>query len=242
MMDFYFREEWRAPAAVGAIAFGVGAGVGYFVCNRRWTKVGIQVLETVEESTETLEKAAEDIRKQRILDFTKAMSDPDQPGDDAEIVMYQGEPVEDHSAKHLAKENPEPELEEDPADDWDQAEEESERSPDSPYVIHKDEYFNQETNYRQTALEYFAEDNILCDEQRVPIYSPEKVVGRLEFGRGSGDSDVVYIRNEKLGCEYEVIRINSSYQLEVLGLEAEEEAEAEEDQLRHSIRRFKLDE
>ncbi len=239
-MDFYIKEEWRAPAAVGAIAFSLGAGVGYFICNRRWTKLGVEVLETVEESTETLEKAVEDIRRQRILDFTKAASEP-RPVEDAEIIIYQGEPIEDHSPRHLANDNPEPELEEDPVNDWDQDEEESERSPDSPYVIHRDEYFNQETSYRQTALEYFTEDNVLCDEQRVPIYNPEMIVGRLEFGRGSGDSDVVYIRNEKLGCEYEVTRVHSSYQLEVLGLEAEEDAEAEEDQLRHSIRRVKLD-
>jgi hypothetical protein len=126
-------------------------------------------------------------------------------------------------------------------DYWNQEEEESERSPDSPYTIHRREFADNTTGYLQMSLTYYAADQIMCDENDIPIHHHEKLVGRLEFGRGSGDTDLVFVRNDKMKSEYEIIRNVGSYQVVILGLMAEEQAD--ETDLRHSreIRRFRLE-
>lgn len=234
-MDFYVKEEWRVPAAVGAIAFLSGVGVGYFIALKRSETI------LVEETVIEVETEDDDaVERQRKLDFARAAGEAGHRGllRERAATVYQGAVVQE-----VVEPDPEPEMEEDPADDgWDQEEENDNRSPDAPYVIHRQEFMDNEMELAQLDLEYFAGDNVLCDNSRVPIYNPAKVVGRLEFGRGSCDPNMVYIRNEKNSCEYAVTRVDGSYQMEVLGLEAEEAAdEAEEAELKHSMPRFRMD-
>lgn len=122
--------------------------------------------------------------------------------------------------------------------EWDVAEEMANRTTDAPYTLHANEYHNREKGYVQTTL-YWYTDRILADENHAIIYNVGDVTGKLEFGRGSGDPDTVYIRNDKLRGEYEVVRVNDSYEHTVYGAQAEEQAE--QDDLRHSstIRRFR---
>lgn len=230
-MELYIKEEWRVPA-VGAISFAVGTGVGYFICNRRWAKVGRDVVDTMDNHSELLEEMVEDEdpSAQLALDFARAAED------NVRNITAQQPVVVEQSLVQPPEDDYEVEI-----TDWNQQEEEEDRGPDAPYVIHKEEFFTGVADYSQSALEYFADDNILCDDKRVPIYNPEKVVGRLEFGHGSGDSDVVYIRNEKNHSDYEVTRNHGSYQAEVLGLEAEEDLDREQGDLQHSVRRFRMD-
>jgi hypothetical protein len=122
-------------------------------------------------------------------------------------------------------------------DDWDWEEELANRSPNAPYILHREEFFSNEMELEQTTITYYKGDDVLCDEKDVPIYSPEKVVGRLEFGRGSQDPSIVYIRNEELGAEWEVILDHGYYAVEVLGGQIEDSMK----DIKHSIRKFKLD-
>jgi hypothetical protein len=122
-------------------------------------------------------------------------------------------------------------------EDWNYELELKDRGPDHPYVIHRDEFFANESEYRQISLMYYKGDNILCDDQDVPVYNPEKVVGQLRFGHGSADPSIVYIRNDALDAEYEVILDDGYYQTEVLGHELEDDLE--EDGLKHSVQKFR---
>jgi len=136
--------------------------------------------------------------------------------------------------------DPEPEMTGYDDIEWDQEVEEENRSADAPYVIHLEEWHSNESNFSQEDLVYYAGDDILCDAaQNTPVYNPGPVVGDLEFGRGSGNSEVVFVRNEALRAEYQITRVSDSYQTVMFGIEAEEAAEAED--LRHSaqIRRFR---
>lgn len=234
-MQFYLKEEWRVPTLVGGLSFSVGAGVGYFICNRRWTKLGLEVVTTMEETTEFIETVTDE-PSQLSMDFARAVEDS--RNKTVEVRVTRPEAFDDNSPD-VVEFNivPEPER----VDEWNQEEEETERSPDSPYVIHREEYYAGESGYNQSCLEYFATDGLLCDANRVPIYNPEKVVGRLEFGRGSGDSDVVYIRNESLKAEYEITRNHGSYQVEVLGIQIEEEFEEGDLRHSHSMPKFRMD-
>lgn len=122
-------------------------------------------------------------------------------------------------------------------EDWNYEEELKTRRPDRPYIIHRDEFFSNENDYRQCSLMYYAGDSILCDENDVPVYNPERIVGELRFGHGSGDPSIVYSRNEKLEAEYEIILDDGYYQTEVLGHEVEHDFDKNE--LKHSVQKFR---
>jgi hypothetical protein len=108
-------------------------------------------------------------------------------------------------------------------DDWDMEEELKHRSSDHPYVIHKDEFFEAANEYTQMTLTYYAGDRILVnDEDETPVYIHEKITGPLLFGHGTnGDPNVVYVRNDQLKAEYEILKDPGMYSVEVLGLEIE---------------------
>jgi hypothetical protein len=117
------------------------------------------------------------------------------------------------------------------------------RTPFSPYVIHKDEFFGEEADYddyTQLSLTYFEGDNILVDDNDVPIYNHESIVGSLRFGHGSGDPKVFYARNEKNKAEYEIVHNAGLYSVEILGLEIENNERARD--LKHSaVQKFRDD-
>lgn len=122
--------------------------------------------------------------------------------------------------------------------DWDYDLELNNRDNETPYILHKDEFFNEEMGFRQTTVTYYAGDDIMADEQETPVYNYTQLMGPLKWGHGSGDPNVVYIRNEKLRHEWEVILHTGRFEVEVLGNEYVKELA--EDELRHSThRRFR---
>jgi hypothetical protein len=96
------------------------------------------------------------------------------------------------------------------------------RSPDHPYVISQEEFLQAEPEFHQSSITYYAGDGALADEKdkEIPLIDPIVGEENLErFGHGSGDSRVVYIRNEKLETDFEVLMSDGKYAHEVLGLE-----------------------
>jgi hypothetical protein len=108
--------------------------------------------------------------------------------------------------------------------DWNYEEELAKRTPDQPYIIHEDEFAENETQYRQESLTWYAGDEILADENEDKIETPNDIVG-LEnlsrFGHGSGDYNVVFVRNNERQMEYEISRVPNSFSEEVLGIHDE---------------------
>lgn len=127
-------------------------------------------------------------------------------------------------------------------DEWDYKSEIEARDKTRPYVIHVDEYQGDEMGWdSQSTLTWYEKDSVLTDSHDHPIHNPNEVVGLpLSFGHGSNDPNVVYVRNERLQAEYEILRDSGSYQEVVLGEAFEAAAQAEE--LRHSrTMRFRSD-
>jgi hypothetical protein len=118
-------------------------------------------------------------------------------------------------------------------DEWDYEAEQSSRTPHEPYIIHSDEFHSGESGLRQTTLTYYAGDDVLCDEAETPIYNAGEVVGELRFGHGSKDANVVYVRNEKLGGEYEIVRDEGHFAIEVLGQSFDD---VDEPHIQHKMR------
>lgn len=119
--------------------------------------------------------------------------------------------------------------------EWDMELELSTRNGREPYVIHFDEFDEHDGTdggFVQKTLTYYEGDDIMTDEHDTPIYQYHTVTGVLKFGHGSKDPNVVYIRNEELELEVEVLYMPGRFEVEVLGLDDEETFV--EGQIRHA--------
>lgn len=114
---------------------------------------------------------------------------------------------------------------------WEEELQRRETNPNEPFVITKEEFDNNETDADQNALTYYDGDDVLADERDVPIDEKDTIVGvlnLLRFGHASEDPKVVYVRNAKLGIDFEITQSEGKFAKEVLGFD---------DELRHSDRR-----
>lgn len=110
--------------------------------------------------------------------------------------------------------------------EWDLEAERDERRNGVPFVISEGEHAENEANHEQIVLTYFALDDTLIDEDEKPIDDVEGLVGvdnLKRFGHGSGDANVVFVRNEKRGLDMEILREMGSYTKQVLGLDVDDE-------------------
>jgi hypothetical protein len=98
--------------------------------------------------------------------------------------------------------------------------EENPRTREAPYVITTTEFSTGDDNIDDTySLVWWDEDGVegmgvLSDMKDNPIDDIEATVGwdnMEKFGMWSGSKNVVYIRNERLRCDYEVVRHRGSY-------------------------------
>lgn len=226
----FLRNPWTIPVVVGITSFGSGFGLGYVFNQRRSGRVkiyGVPDGDSLDLAPDELEEVEEPrVRPKPVVVDEKYLSNKDGVGLDTEVVVEgesSGGPKEE-----ILEQIPQPEVESEiveenifanNGDDWDYEEELAKRTPNEPYVLHKDEFFEKEEAYQdylQHTLTYYAGDNILADEDQKPVYD-KRLVGDLEFGHGSGDPNVVYIRNERQKAEYEVFLDQGHYAVEVLG-------------------------
>jgi hypothetical protein len=254
-------KPWFVPAAVGVAAFSGGTGLGYILGKRNMLNQFQGVIADLQTPMPALEEIQE---LQEVLDFESIPEVPYVPTkhnyrlvveeNEEELVdKYTPAEVPDFQVDddiregkaigvQALKEDPPPRanvfdnvMETDPQ--WDYEAELALRTERVPYILHRDEFFNDEKGFSQHTLTYYKGDDIMADEQEIPVYNYYDVVGPLKFGHGSLDKNVFYVRNEKLHSEYEVVFATGSYEMEVLGYSIEQEY-AKED-LQHSVPRFK---
>lgn len=247
----FLRKNWVMPTGIGVASFGGGLAAGYFLARHRLKKTEtnepIQLQFNFDSS-----KFGETYSNTPVHSNTGVYTD-------VREKMLRLEELDRNEFPYASKvyvteeTEIEVEIEDPPAEDeggeatvvnifarsadpeWDYEEELSTRTPDHPYIIHKDEFFSDEMGWdSQSTLTWYEGDQILCDEQDVPIYNPDAIVGHLRFGHGSGDPNVVYVRNEKLEAEYEILRDPGSYEIDVLG--GQVERTMQETDLKHSHR------
>lgn len=215
--------------------FAIGATVGGILVYRYTVKKMSLYYE--ERMTEEIEQAREFYKR---LDKTEEFETPEKalehlvPGAVTEAVKeYQGhtaynQPVEVVVTPPAA--DPRPPIENvfanrDPRDwDWELEVKRRADNPGKPYVITREEFEDNPDHHEQITLTYFAGDQILSDEADQTVEDTDRVVGEenlKRFGAGSEDNKVVYIRNEKISADYEVLYSDGWYQVEVLGGEPE---------------------
>lgn len=224
--------KFGVPVTIGLVSFGAGIGLGYLLGRRRRyapthivpaVKKDFSVMEQeIEHTLEYYEKEEEkgrhpsSISTAEVEEFVaeKLKESAVEPDDSDEIVSEtrsDGVTHETLSTRLFAESD----------EDWDYTLELSRRKDDQPYILHKDEFFADERGYTQTTLTYYAGDDIMVDEDESPVYMHAHVVGELIFGHGSGDPNVVYVRNTERKAEYEILFDPGLYSIEVLGLEIE---------------------
>lgn len=88
--------------------------------------------------------------------------------------------------------------------------EEKERAMDKPYVIAPDE-FGEYDDYEKISLTYYA-DQVLTDEDDEVIDDVDEIVGADSLTRfGEYEEDSVFVRNDKLRCDYEILLDQRGY-------------------------------
>lgn len=105
--------------------------------------------------------------------------------------------------------------------DWDEELNRRETAPDEPFVITQTEFNENEDDLNTISLSYYDGDQVLVDEDSRPIENDDELVGAanlLRFGHASGDPNVVYVRNNRLGVLFEITQNDSNYSQAVLGL------------------------
>lgn len=236
----FIRNPWVISSTVGVTAFCSGLGLGYVLGKREKL-----VPETRNRITEQLVINFPEFTEEDEVSFEESIYIDRERPDPSEIVV--DEMVKAH-IEHIVNQGLTPTH----ADyvegmefaknnsDWDYDEEIAKRTPNKPYVIHKDEFWAEERGYEQITLCYYAGDDILADEDDTPIYDYKKIIGtELLFGHGSTDPRVFHVRNEKNEAEYEILLHDGRFSEEVLGIEYD--ADPNEDHLKHSLRKFKWD-
>lgn len=221
------------------IGAGLGGALGYIFCKRKLEVKYHQIAaeEVAEMRQHYNEKivALENTEKPKLEDVVRDHGYAPEPTEPPMAVTPPTAVVE--AAKEVVEDEPEV-IEEDPEpevrnvfqqaeveDHWDYYAERAKRSPLHPYVIHRDEREEQHA-YDGVTFTYYEEDDVLCNERDevVSTEDRERILGEAnltKFGHGSGDASVVYIRNDQLEMDIEVIQSPNSYAEEVHGFEPE---------------------
>lgn len=243
------RKEWVVPSSIGVLSFAVGAVAGYLYSQHRTKsreiiKVVTVLRDDVEAATEAnypkmlqdLDVVVEEEQTLGPAGAVHEMRDRTQGFDQGHWIGDEGPAREQEAIQEaISEERTEEEREKIRTSmarggmkfnvfdghEWDYDVELPLRTREVPYIIHRDEFFENADQRSQSTLSYYAGDDVLCDEQETPIYDYQKVVGPLTFGKGSEDISIVYVRNEKLDAEWEIVLDHGSFQAEVLGAEIE---------------------
>jgi hypothetical protein len=98
-----------------------------------------------------------------------------------------------------------------------------------PYLIPEEVFMDEDedqSKFSKITITYWEEDDTLCDEREAIIPDIEGTVGAINlhsFGQNEGQRDVIYVRNERLKADYEIVRESASYSKVILGLKDDED-------------------
>lgn len=244
-MESILNNPVTVPLAIGVVSFGSGLGLGFLFGKRRYESTEFVEYEeiTVDFDVEE-EQEIETVAPPKVIigpevaaekgiltvkDLSALRPEMVTDADDTETEAVEVEEEESIVITHESQDI-----------DWVWEVELEKRDESRPYVLHREEFFANEKNYTQISLTYYVRDDTLADDDNHPIYNVSELVGELTFGHGSGDSELVYIRNNERKAEYEIYQVDAHYMIEILGMEEEREAEASD--FRHSaLMRFRME-
>lgn len=184
--------------AVGAV---IGSAATYFVVKNKYEELANQ--ERIEreeyykqkeaeeaEEAEEGEEEVSDLEQEEYKRLAGNYSDPEQEkGDD--ILKYYRKKVKEHEEERFK--------------------EEEEEMANTPYVISPDEFG--EEGYKEVSLTYYA-DGVLTDEENYEMSKDQikRTVGEDAVNHfGEYEEDSVFVRNDKLKTDYEILKDLRAY-------------------------------
>jgi len=90
-----------------------------------------------------------------------------------------------------------------------------------PYVITVEEFMQDNEDFAKITVNYYEYDNTLASEDESIVQNHESFLGgdfQNYVGWKSGSDHTVYVRNENLSSDYEILVDPGSYEEEVLGI------------------------
>lgn len=218
---------------------GVAAGfaVGYFVMGKRletkYQKIADDEIEQMRDHYQRLNLALRgEVERRRPLEELIVEKGYAPPGEGSERVFTEEEQdaIDEANAKIPSDEEEEVETVQVETTSqvtehvftgtavdgqWDYAVETKDRRPNVPYIIHVDEFRQNDLSHEQVTYTYYEEDDILADAlANATIDDMDAVVGLGNLGRwghGSNDPNITYVRNEELRIDFEIIRDRGSF-------------------------------
>lgn len=249
------EHPWTVPAGAGVIGLCVGFGTGYFL-GKRQQKMQHELPQQLSFEFDVhdfpKDESEYENEPEELLEIPKALPHgfviSEEEYESIQTMRDQAYSQREELAEQLEEamtHGPEePEITTifaDEEEDWDYDVEVTNRNEKRglPYVIHRDEFWSEEMDYLQSTLYYYEGDDILVDDDNAPVYNHKDIVGELKFGHGSKDPNIVFVRNDRLRAEYEIVRHTGSYSREILGLEIEDNMRSKD--LKHSLHKFKME-
>lgn len=244
------------PATIGVVSFGVGFTVGYIRSKRK--RLPPHVVPMIGDIPEGwLPADGRIVDKPSTQRINPSLAYPDLLDDDRLVekdkdgskkfgLVLPAEPEEEENLSESEKDPGETHdvirknvFAKSSTDVWNYEDELKNRTSLAdgvPYILHQDEFFQNERDWNQETLTYFVGDDIMVDQDDQVMYNHAQKIGELRFGHGSNDPNVFYVRCPKYRTEYEVLRHEGYYSVEVQGLSLEEAAEED---LKHSVEKFR---
>ena len=227
------KNPWVTHLSAASVALGGGIGIGYALWGRK-PKTEV-FADPGPINFDDIVARANEANNRRIIDEEAYSSGIVAPETDA-VVMDDTIVVESPD-QELVEVN----VFESVDQDWDWEEELDKRDETKPFVIHREEFYENLPNYYQIGLTYYTVDDILADPDDKQIPNHETVIGQPKFGHGSGDEDTVFVRNHSLRADYEIEKRNARYEEEILGIMFEEETSKSDLKHSRSPGRFRMD-
>jgi hypothetical protein len=229
-----------AFSALGVAAAGAAAGYQYAV-----RKLSEEFIEELELEVERTKKHYSQIKKTEyptVQDAADALL-PISRGELKERVASlitqaeYGDPAPEEPGMTQVAQNIFTDVE-----NWDADAEEAQRDPSKPYILEHDEFYTSDRN--SVTLTWFAGDGVLSDEKDEFVPDVDAVVGEANlerFGHGSRDPLILYVRNEGLDLDFEIVYSENKYTKQILGFDVKDDDDDESIQHSSGPRRFRQD-
>jgi hypothetical protein len=198
----------------------IGGGTATLILKKHYQRI----LEEEVASVKAAYKAETKTLKKQNLDLLDEVTQPkpkDKPLTEDDILKLSASQLiadQGYGGGVIYEEAPRFKMYDRTTDNFNPAEEE--RSEEVPYVVSISEWNNDEEDFDKITVRYFEDDNTVVEELRTEPLPIESVgeANLLRFGIGSQDENIVYVRNEMLKIDFEVIRDEGSYTESVMGI------------------------
>lgn len=179
--------------ATGIAAFilgaAVGSGITWYFLKDKYEKLAQEEIDSVKE---VFSKRASDI------------SEKDEPQNDVEDIPEEPTDKELDSYKQFMNKVEYTDYSTNKTTDIKQEKANEPEHEERPYVITPEE-FGELDDYDQISLTYYS-DQILTDENNELVEDVDRVVGFESLNHfGEYEDDSVYVRNDRLKCDYEIL-------------------------------------